>query len=66
MNIDVVWQNIFIIKCTNGNKLKNIEVQQIKQVQECNYDLKSKLWCRENFWKAELFTLSHGINSKWD
>ena len=34
----------FLSKCTNVNKLKNIEVQLIEQ--EGNYDLEGKLWCR--------------------
>ena len=53
----------FLTKCTNGNKVENIEVQLIEQVREGNYDLEGKLWCREKYWQAQLFTLSHGMNS---
>ena len=56
----------FLTKCTNGNKVENIKDQLIEKVQESNYDLEGKLWCREKYWKAELFTLSHGMNSTWD
>ena len=35
-------------KCTNGNKVENIEVQLIEYVQEGNYDLEGKLWCIDN------------------
>ena len=53
----------FLTKCTNGNKVENIEVQLIEQVQEGNYDLEGRLWCREKYWQIQLFTLSHGMNS---
>ena len=56
----------FLTKCTNGNKVENIEVQLIEQVLEGNYDLEGRLWCREKYWQAQLFTLSHGMNSTWD
>ena len=56
----------FLTKCTNGNKIEHIEVQLIEQVQEGNYDLEGRLWCREKYWQAQLFTLSHGMNSTWD
>ena len=56
----------FLTKCTNGNKAEHIEVQLIEQVQEGNYDLEGRLWCREKYWQAQLFTLSHGMNSTWD
>ena len=35
-------------KCTNGNKVEDIEVQVIEYVQEGNYDLEGKLWCIDN------------------
>ena len=25
-----------------------------------------KLWSREKYWQAQLFTLIHGMNSTWD
>ena len=55
----------FLTKCTNDNKIENIEVQLIEQVLEGNYDLEGKLWCREMYWQAQLFTLSCGMNSTW-
>ena len=48
----------FLTKCTNGNKVENTEVQLTEQVQQGNYDLERKLWCREKYWQARLFTLS--------
>ena len=58
--------NYFLTKCTNGSKVENFEVQLIEQVQEGHYDLERKLWCREKYWQAQLFTLSHGMNGTWD
>ena len=56
----------FLAKCTNGNKVENIEVQLIEQVQEGNYVFGGKLCCREKYWQAQLFTASHGMDSTWD
>ena len=51
---------------TDVGKLENIELHFIEQVEEGNYDVEGKLWCREKYWQAQLFTLSHGINSRLD
>ena len=51
----------FLTKCTNSNKVENTEVQLIEQVQEGNYDLEGKLWCREKYWQAQLRCLSRGM-----
>ena len=56
----------FLTTCANGNKVENIEVQLSEKVQEGNWYLEGKLWCREKYWQAQLFTLSHRINSTWD
>ena len=56
----------FLTKCCAGGKLENIEIQLIEEVKEGNYDLEHKLWSREKYWQAQLFTLSHGMNSTWD
>ena len=53
----------FLTKCADGNKVKNIEVQVIEQVEECNYDLESRLWCREKYWQIWHFTLTEWIVS---
>ena len=37
----------FLTKCTDGNKVENIEVQLTEQVEEGKFDLEYKLWCRE-------------------
>ena len=56
----------FLPKCTDVGKLKNIEVHLIEQVEQGDYDVEGKLWCREKYWQAQLFTLSQSMNSKWD
>ena len=56
----------FLTTCANGNKVENIEVQLSEKVQEGNCDLEGKLRCREKYWQAQLFTLSHRMNSTWD
>ena len=56
----------FLNNCTGINKLDNVEVQLIEEVKEGNYDLEGKLWSREKYWQAQLFTLTHGMNSAWD
>ena len=56
----------FLSKCTDVGKLQYIEVHLIEQVEEGDYDLEGKLWCREKYWQAQLLTLSHGMNSTWD
>ena len=56
----------FLNKCTNGNKVANIEVQLIGLVLQGNYDIEGRLWCSGKYWQAQLFTLSHGMNSTWD
>ena len=56
----------FLTKCTDVGKLEIIEVHLIEQVQEGYHDVEGKLWCREKYWQAQLFTLLHGMNSTWD
>ena len=36
----------FLTKCAEVNKVENIEVQLIEQIQEGNYDHEGKFWCR--------------------
>ena len=36
----------FLTKCTDGNKVENIEVQLTEQVEEGKFDLEYKLRCR--------------------
>ena len=55
----------FLTKCTNDNKIEKLEVQLIEQVLEGNYDLEGRLRCREKYWQAQFFILSHGMNSTW-
>ena len=53
----------FLTKCTDVGKIENNEVHLIEQVEESDYDVEGKLCCREKYWTAELFTLSHRMNS---
>ena len=48
---------------TDVGKFENIEVHLLEHVEEGEYDVGVKLWCREKYWKAQFFTLSHGMNS---
>ena len=52
-----------LTKCTDVGKLENIEVHLLEQVEEGDYDVGVKLWCREKYWQPQFFTLSHGMNS---
>ena len=56
----------FLTKCTDVGKLENIEVHIIEQVEEGDYDVEGKLWCRKKYWQSQLSTLLHGMNSTWD
>ena len=56
----------FLNNFTGINKLENVEVKLIEEVKEGNFDLEGKLWSREKYWQAQLFTLTHGMNSTWD
>ena len=56
----------FLNNCTGINKLENVEVQLIEDVKESNSDLEGELRSRQKYWQAQLFTLTHGINSTWD
>ena len=53
----------FLIRYTDGNKVRNTEVQPIEKVQNRNYDRKGKLLPEEKYWQPQSFTLSHGMNS---
>ena len=39
----------FLTKCTDVGKLENIEVHIIEQVEEGDYDVEGKLWCRKKY-----------------
>ena len=40
----------FLTKCTDVNKIENIDVYLIEQVEEGDFDVEGKLWCREKYW----------------
>ena len=56
----------FITKCQGVDKLANLKVQLIEQIVCDNKNLESRLWSREKYWQAQLFTTSHGMNCSWD
>ena len=56
----------FLNKCAGINKLENVDAQLIEDVNLGNYNLEGKLWSTEKYWQAQLFTLTHGMNSPWD
>ena len=56
----------FLNKCAGINKLENVDAQLIEDVNVGNYNLEGKLWSTEKYWQAQLFTLTHGMNSLWD
>ena len=57
----------FINSCNTTGKFNNVKVQLIETVVSENPDkLDSKLWQREKYWQAQLFTMSHGLNSTFD
>ena len=60
----MVSANIVLPKCTNGNKVENIEVHLIEQVLEGNYDLEKNFGVENSIGKPKV--LSHGMNSTWD
>ena len=56
----------FLNSCTGVTKLENVKGLLIEEVKEGNYDLEGKLWLREKYRQAQLFTLTHGMNSTCD
>ena len=53
----------FLNNCTGINKFENVKVQLIEEVKEGNYDLEDTLCSKEKYWQAQLFTVTHGMNS---
>ena len=51
-----MWVNIFLIKCTDVGKLKNIGVYLTEEVEESHSDVEDRLWCREIYWQSQLLT----------
>ena len=49
----VVWLKIFLTKCTDVGKPENIEVHLIEHIEEGDYDVEGKLWCRESIGKPK-------------
>ena len=56
----------FSSKCQEVDKLANLKVQLIEKIVCDNNNQESRLWSREKYWQAQLFTTSHGMNSSWD
>ena len=43
---------LFLTKFTGGKNVENIEVQLTELVEEGNYDLEGKLWCKKSIDKS--------------
>ena len=56
----------FSSKCQEVDKLGNLKVQLIEKIVCDNNNQESRLWSREKYWQAQLFTTSDGMNSSWD
>ena len=50
-------------KYSDVGKIEKIEADLVEQVEEGDCDVEGKLWIREKYWQAQLFTLSHGMKS---
>ena len=49
---------------SSTNKFKNLQVQLIEKVSvQIDCDIDKVLWEREEYWHAQLFTLSHELNN---
>ena len=49
---------------SEGNKFEYLQIQLIEQVSVNNSkNIDKMLWEREKYWQAQLFTLTHGLNS---
>ena len=51
--------------CSTPDKFENIRIQLIENI-HCDIisNLEAKLWQREKYWQAQLFTVS--MNCDWD
>ena len=53
----------FINTCNSAGNLTNLKIQVIESLNETS---NNKIWQREKYWQAQLFTLSHGLNSPYE
>ena len=56
----------FLECCTSKSKFDNLKIQLIESVNVPDILLEQKLWQREKYCQAQLFTLSHGLNFSSD
>ena len=56
----------FVNHCNQDGKLTNLKTHVIEMISTSSQKLEQKLWLREKYWQAQLFTMSHGLNSKTD
>ena len=50
--------------CNENGKFANLQIQVIECVSVGNQDdVEDRLWAREKYWQAQLFTLTRGLNS---
>ena len=59
-----IANHLLNVCCSSFSKFEFLQVQLIEQVFiKDGQDIEKVLWLREKFWQAQLFTLSHGLNS---
>ena len=59
-----VANHLLNVCCTSTSKFEYLQVQLIKSVSVQNhYDIDKVLRERQNYWQAQLFTLSQGLNN---
>ena len=56
--------HLFNVCCSSFSKFEFLQFELIEQVFiKDGQDIENVLWLRETFCQAQLFTLSHGLNS---
>ena len=63
-----VTNHLLNVCCSSARKFEFLQVQLTEKVSVQNEDNVDKvLWEREKCWRAQLFTLNHGLNNpnKW-
>ena len=59
-----VANHLLNISHSEGNKFEYLQIQLTEQVSVNNSkNIDKMLWEREKYWQAQLFTLTHGLNS---
>ena len=56
----------FLEFCTSESNFDDLKIRLIESVNLPDNLLEQKQWQHEKYWQAQLFTLSHGLNSLSD